>query len=49
VLATGGLADMVARETRTIERVDPNLVHEGLRLHFASIRAGTAATPVARS
>ena len=28
VIATGGLADVVARETRTIERVHPNLVHE---------------------
>jgi type III pantothenate kinase len=38
VLATGGLAEMVARETTTIERVEPNLVHEGLRLHFESLR-----------
>jgi type III pantothenate kinase len=36
VIATGGLADVVARETRTIERVEPYLVHEGLRLHFES-------------
>jgi type III pantothenate kinase len=36
VIATGGLAEIVARETRTIERVEPNLVHEGLRLHFKS-------------
>jgi type III pantothenate kinase len=36
VLATGGLADIVARETRTIDRVEPNLVHEGLRLHYES-------------
>jgi type III pantothenate kinase len=36
VIATGGLADIVARETRIIERVEPNLVHEGLRLHFES-------------
>jgi type III pantothenate kinase len=36
VIATGGLAEMVARETRTIERVDPNLVHEGLRRHYES-------------
>jgi type III pantothenate kinase len=37
VIATGGLAEMVARETPTIERVDPNLVHQGLRLHFESL------------
>lgn len=36
VIATGGLADIVARETRTIERVEPNLVLDGLRLHYAS-------------
>jgi type III pantothenate kinase len=36
VFGTGGLADMVARETRIIDRVEPNLVHEGLRLHFES-------------
>ena len=41
VIATGGLADIVARETRTIERVEPNLVHEGLRLHFESTRCAT--------
>jgi len=49
VLATGGLAEMVARETRTIERIEPNLVHEGLRLHFISTRTGAAAAPYARS
>jgi type III pantothenate kinase len=36
VIATGGLADIVARETRTIERVDSNLVLAGLRLHYLS-------------
>ena len=36
VIATGGLADIVARETDTIERVEANLVLEGLRLHYAS-------------
>lgn len=40
VIATGGLADIVARETRTIDRVEPNLVHEGLRLYFESTRSG---------
>jgi type III pantothenate kinase len=39
VIATGGLAEIVARETRTIERVEPDLVHEGLRLHFAALVA----------
>ncbi len=43
VIATGGLADVVARETRTIERVHPNLVHEGLRLHFESTLAAKTA------
>jgi type III pantothenate kinase len=38
VIATGGLANIVARETRTIDRVAPNLVHEGLRLHYESTR-----------
>jgi len=44
VIATGGLAEVVARETRTIDRVEPYLVHEGLRLHFES----TLAAPPAR-
>ncbi len=43
VIATGGLAEIVARETPIIERVDPNLVHEGLRLHYASLPKGAAA------
>ncbi len=37
VIATGGLADIVARETQIIERVEPNLVLDGLRLHHASL------------
>jgi len=32
VIATGGLATMVASESRTIEQVEPNLTLEGLRL-----------------
>jgi type III pantothenate kinase len=32
VVATGGLADVIAPHTRTIERVDPDLTLEGLRL-----------------
>ena len=32
VVATGGLADLIAPHARTIERVDPDLTLEGLRL-----------------
>jgi type III pantothenate kinase len=32
VIATGGLADVIAAETQAIERVEPNLTLEGLRL-----------------
>jgi type III pantothenate kinase len=34
VVATGGLADLVARETRVIQHVDPLLMLEGLRLIY---------------
>jgi type III pantothenate kinase len=34
VVATGGLADIVARHTSIIDAVDPNLVLEGLRLFY---------------
>jgi type III pantothenate kinase len=37
VVATGGLADIVARHTNIIESVDPNLVLDGLRLHYDSL------------
>ncbi len=35
VVATGGLADLIAPHARTIERVDPELTLEGLRLVWA--------------
>jgi type III pantothenate kinase len=38
VIATGGLADIVARETSAIDRVEPNLVLLGLRKHYDSVR-----------
>jgi type III pantothenate kinase len=34
VVATGGLAQRVASETRTVERVEPFLTLEGLRILF---------------
>ena len=34
VIATGGLAQRIAAETETIERVEPYLTLEGLRLLF---------------
>lgn len=37
VVATGGLADIVARHTSTIETVEPNLVLEGLRLYYDAL------------
>ncbi|HEY9084915.1 MAG TPA: type III pantothenate kinase [Candidatus Tyrphobacter sp.] len=36
VIATGGLAEIVARRSKLIERVDPHLSLEGLRLYHAS-------------
>jgi type III pantothenate kinase len=34
VIATGGLAGLIASETETIERVEPFLTLEGLRLIY---------------
>jgi type III pantothenate kinase len=39
VIATGGLAQRVAAETETIERVEPHLTLEGLRLLFEKNRS----------
>jgi type III pantothenate kinase len=38
VIATGGLAQLIASETRTIERVEPFLTLEGLRILFEKNR-----------
>jgi type III pantothenate kinase len=40
VVATGGLAHRVAHESRTIDRVEPYLTLEGLRLVFEKNRPG---------
>jgi len=46
VIATGGLADLVAGEAATIERVDPLLTLEGLRLiHERSRQRSSAGQP----
>jgi type III pantothenate kinase len=37
VVATGGLAEIVARHTSVIETVEPHLVLEGLRLYYDSL------------
>jgi type III pantothenate kinase len=34
-VATGGLADLIAAHARTLDRVDPHLTLEGLRLVWA--------------
>jgi len=46
VIATGGLAEIIARETRVIERVEPYLVLDGLRLHYAALARTPATEPV---
>ena len=38
VIATGGLAEVVARETTVIQHVDPWLTLDGLRIIFAMNR-----------
>ncbi|MHC4933460.1 MAG: type III pantothenate kinase, partial [Planctomycetota bacterium] len=40
VVATGGLAGRVAQESRTIERVEPFLTLDGLRLIYEKNRVG---------
>jgi type III pantothenate kinase len=45
VIATGGLAQRVAAETKTIERVEPFLTLEGLRMLFEKNRSLASAPP----
>jgi len=45
VIATGGLAHRVAAETKTIERVEPYLTLEGLRMLFEKNRGLAPAPP----
>ena len=40
VLATGGLAHLIADQTRTIERVEPFLTLDGLRILFERNKSG---------
>ena len=45
VIATGGLAGRIANESTTIERVEPFLTLEGLRMLFEKNRSSREATP----
>ena len=45
VVATGGLAQRIAGETRSIERVEPFLTLEGLRMVFEKNRPEGSSTP----
>jgi type III pantothenate kinase len=45
VVATGGLAHLVARESSTIEHVEPFLTLEGLRIIFEKNRPGSKPPP----
>lgn len=40
VVATGGMASIVAAESRVIERVEPHLVPYGLRAHYRAVGRG---------
>ena len=46
VIATGGLADVVAKHTGAIDAVDPHLTFEGLRLFYASTTNHNASSPL---
>jgi type III pantothenate kinase len=48
VVATGGLAEIVAGQTAAIEAVEPHLVLDGLRLYYDALRPGLAVSGVAR-
>ncbi len=45
VVATGGLAHLIASEAKTIQRVEPFLTLEGLRLIFERNREGSTGRP----
>jgi type III pantothenate kinase len=49
VVATGGLAGLVASETKSIEKVEPFLTLEGLRIIFEKNRPKTEAARKERS
>jgi type III pantothenate kinase len=38
VIATGGLADLIARESKTIQKVEPTLTLEGLRRIYLEVK-----------